>query len=465
MIPEKFRPYLNHPLVNDKNPADLELLDEAELNNVLRAGDLIFRGVREFSRDPSIVNRRLQSIGNRQLQPGNFGVSIQIARALTVLDLAHSMDNVNIILNEGYHRTKASTKDEKQSLYQYNKNMSESVIPRLLKNGLIEFNNDGSLVTDVIPYPVGSKLYVYKEFLKSKPRHYLEQINQFTILNNVQFFPELKTELEVNASNPLNFDRDYNALEDIDVIRSRQVRGREFTLSKSYLTGESSENVWETVLDTGDVGRQGLKHLMDKIGELGGYASMRELSAMSNLNPRITNRLIRSIDKLGLAQRVPNIDFDDGLSRATSGTKLNSNYKDLTNAQSILLLTRSYPEAVPILYKLQEYGTINEDELIDEFDPATVSKVIFILGKIGVIHPKSSDEDTYEIVPNKECDEFLSDVLSVSANTRRILGDEISIQSTLANFSKAYKDDEWMKKETKKIDEEFTSIIDHEKRK
>lgn len=465
MIPEKFRPYLNHPLVKDKNPADLELLDEAELNNVLRAGDLIFRGVREFSRDPTMGNKRPKPIGNRQLQPGNFGISIQIARALTVLDLAHSMNNVNIVLNEGYLRTKASTKDEKQSLHQYNQHMSVSVIPRLLKNGLIKFNNDNSLITDVIPYAVGSKLYVYKEFLKFKPKYYLEQINQFTILNDVQFFPELKTELEVNASNPTYFDRDYTALEDIDVIRSRQVKGREFTLSKSYLIGDRSENVWETVLDTGDVGRQGLKHLMDKIGELGGYASMSELSSMSSLSPRITNRLIRSIDKLGLAQRVPNIDFDDGLSRDTSGTKLNSNYKDLTNAQSILLLTRSYPEAVPILYKLQEYGNINEDELIDEFDPATVSKVIHILIKIGVIRPKSLDEDTYEIVPNKECEDFLFDVLSVSANTRRILGDEISIQSTLANFSNAYKDDEWLKKETKKIDEEFTSIIDHEKRK
>lgn len=306
---------------------------------------------------------------------------------------------------------------------------------------------------------------MYNEFLKYKPRHYLEQINQFTILNNVQYFPELKTELEVNASNPLNFDRDYIALEDIDVIRSRQVRGREFTLSKSYLTGEKSENVWETVLDTGDIGRQGLKHLMDKIGELGGYASINELSSMSSLSSRITHRLIRSINRLGLAQRVPNIDFDDGLSRVVSGTRLSSNYKDLTNAQSILLLTRSYPEAVPILYKLQQNSIINEDELIEEFDPATVSRVIHILSKIGVIRPKSSDEDTYEIVPNKECDEFLSDVLSVSANTRRILGEEISIQSTLANFSNAYKDEEWMKKETKKIDEEFTSIIDHKKRK
>ena len=457
MIPDKIRPYLDHPLVNDKNPDDLELLDETELNNVLQAADLIFRGVKEYSRDPSI--------GTRRLQPGNFGVSIQIARALTFLDLAHSIDNVNIILGEGYLRTKASTKDEKQSLYQYNKNMNESVIPRLIKNELIEFSDDDKLVTDVIPYPVGSKLYVYKEFLKNKPIHYQHQINQFTILNDVQFFPELKTELEVNASNPSYFNRDYIALEDIDVIRSRHVRGREFTLSKSYLTGEKSENVWETILDTSDVGRQGLKHLMDKIGELGGYASMSELSAMSSLNPRITHRLIRSIDKLGLAQRVPNIDFDDGLSRATSGTKLNSNYTELSNAQSILILTRNTPEAIYILNKLQINGTVNEDELIEEFDPASVSKVIHIIEKIGVIRPlRSSEEDTYEIVPNKECDEFLSDVLSVSANTRRILGDEIPIQRTLEDYFKGY-DDERMKKEAKKIEDDFTKVIDDEKRK
>lgn len=457
MIPEKLKPYLDHPLVSDKKTSDLELLDEKELNNVLQASDLIFRGVKEYSRDPFVSTRRLQL--------KNFGISIQIARALAFLDLALSNEDVKTIVNEGYRITKASTKDEKQSHYTYNKNMKDSVIPRLLKNGLVRFNTSGSVVTDVIPYPVGSKLYVYKEFLESKPRYYLEQINQFTILNNVQHFPELKTELEINASNPLNFDRDYTALEDIDIIRSRQVRGREFTLSKHYLTGERSEKVWETVLDTADAGRIGLKHLMDKIGELGGYASMSELSSMSSLGAKKTNRLIRRINTLGLAQRVPNIDFDDGLSRATSGTKLNSNYKELSNAQSILLLTRSYQEAIPILYKLQKRGSINEDELIEEFDPATVSKVIHMLNKIGAIRPlKSSNDDTYEIVPYKECDEFLADVLAVSANTRRILGDEISIQRTLEEYFKNY-DDEKMKSDTEKIIQEFTLEIDHETRK
>lgn len=457
MIPEKIKPYLEEPLVKNKNPADLEVLDETELNNVLLAADLIFRGVKDFSRDPSI--------GIRRLQPGNFGVSIQIARALTFLDIAHSIDNVEKIIDKGYLITKASTKDEKKSNYQYRNNMTKSVIPRLSKNGLIEFNNKHTLITDVIPYPVGSKLYVYKEFLEKKPTHYQQQINQFTILNNVQFFPELKKELEANASNPLFFDRDYVALEDIDIIRSRQVRGREFTLSKSYLTGEKSEDVWESVLDTADVARKGLKDLMDKIGELGGYVSMGELSIMGSMSPRMTNRLIRRINKLGLAQRVPNIDFDDGLSRATSGTKLNSSYNELNNAQSILILTRNTPEAVYILNKLQKNGFIDEDELIEEFDPASVSKVIHILEKIGVIRNiKSPEEDIYEIVPNKGCDEFLSDVLAVSANTRRILGDEISIQKTLEDYFKDY-DDERMKSETKKIEEDFTKIVDDEKRK
>lgn len=191
---------------------------------------------------------------------------------------------------------------------------------------------------------------------------------------------------------------------------------------------------------------------------------MSELSSMSSLNPRMTHRLIRSIDKLGLAQRVPNIDFDDGLSRATSGTKLNLNYIELNNAQSILVLTRNTPEEVYNLNKLQMNSTLNEDELIEEFDPASVSKVIHIIEKIGVIRPvRSSDEDTYEIVPNKECDEFLSDVLSISANIRRILGDEISIQRTLEDYFKDY-DDEKMKKEAKKVEDDFTDEIYKEKR-
>ena len=77
---------------------------------------------------------------------------------------------------------------------------------------------------------------------------------------------------------------------------------------------------------------------------------------------------------------------------------------------------------------------------------------------------KSSDEDTYEIVPNKECDEFLSDVLAVSANTRRIVGDEISIQRTLEDYFKDY-EDERMKREAKKVDDDFTDEIYKEKRK
>ena len=449
-MPNIIYPYLNHPLVENANPYDLAFLDEKELNDVIRSVDLIFRGLKDYSHNPEI--------GVKRLHAGHFGSSVQIARAWSFLDFAHSIQNVETIIDKVYPVTSTSSKAV------YLKNMRDSVLPRLMKNGLIQIDASSNKITDVMPYPISSKLYVKKELLEN-PTLFSQQINQFTILNNVQYFPELRNELQATATNPSFFPRDYNALEEIDIIRTRQIKGREFTLSKSYLTGNDSVDIWKTVLDTSDHVRKGLKDLLEIQGDLGGFVSQSELSIMAAINPRIANQLIRRIDSIGIAQRTQTLELEDALSRPISGTRLNSNYKQLNNAQSLLILIRSVPEAIELIHKLHKDGKIDEDELINEFDPMSVGKVRNALENIGVIHqvPSIEDECIYEIVPNKECDEFLSDVLTVSAHSRRLLGEEIDINKKLEeSFRKC--DDETLKKQTKQITLDFMKIVDEENR-
>ena len=196
-IPNIINPYLNHPLVKNAHPSDLTLLDEKELNDVIKSVDLIFRGLKDYSHNPEI--------GVKRLHAGHFSSSVQIARAWSFLDFAHSIQNVETIIDKVYPVTSTSSKEV------YLKNMRDSVLPRLNKNGLIQINTSSNKIIDVMPYPISSKLYVKKELL-DKPTLFYQQINQFTILNNVQYFPELKNELQATASNPSFFLRDYNAL-------------------------------------------------------------------------------------------------------------------------------------------------------------------------------------------------------------------------------------------------------------
>jgi hypothetical protein len=313
-----------------------------------------------------------------------------------------------------------------------------------------------------MPYPVLSKLYVKRELLNKKPL-FDQQVNQFMILNGVQNCPMLKNDLEAAAKNPTFFSRDHNALEEIDVIRSREVKGRTFTLSKAYLTGDKTLEAWNTILEYDDKRRGGLKQLFDIMGHLGGCVSQSEISLLMSRNARQIGPLMRHIDKLGLAQKVQTLELDDALSRPTSGTRLNSNYSKLNNGQSILIMARSVPEAYGILVKVAKDRMFDHDKLTSEFDPddgSSVNKVRNSLQNIGVLIEDDKEDGIWRVAQDNESDEFLEDVIKVLSHTRSILGESIDISKKLEN---AIPDDEKEIRQTcKAIETDLLDFFDQE---
>ena len=446
MLPEIVKPYLDHPMVESKNESDLEVLNEKELNNVIRAEDQIIRGVREYY---------LDSEKQKRLNPGQFSSSILIARGLAFLDIAHYKKNVMDICDEVWKITPTTTKRSS-----FNQNIKSSIIPRLEKNGLIEFNSDKQNVINFIPYPIGSKLFVQKNLLEI-PRLYKEQINHFDIIRNIQDFPELTFEIQSNSPHPQSFERDFNALEEIDVIRSQTINNRDFTFAKTFLTGEQSSEAWLKVLETADNVRTGLKALMDIQGDFGGFISHSEIVQSTGWNSRAVNRLMRTINNIGISDKTYTLDMEDALSRPTSGTLLNMNYHELNNAQAILVLTRSVPTSIDILYKLQKQSNISEEELMDEFGINSVQRVRNVLQTIGVISKEALQEGILERVPFRGNKQFLSDVLAVSANSRHVLDPDYDVNKKLEPmFNKI--DEDRLQRESKQISLEFYGIIDDE---
>lgn len=440
-LPPFIKPYLKHPLVKAMRPRSLVDLDDKLINDVIQAEDLIYGGLREYYKADRI----------KRLHSGHFGSSVQIARAWSFLDLAYPSCNVSDIVNKVYNLTK--TTNEPQFL----KNMYESVLPRLEKNNLITFNKTKNTITDIIPYPVGSKVYVKNELL-GKPILYNQQINQFTILNQVQYCPALKTALQADSSNKKNFDRDYEALSEIEVIRTRAVRNRDFTLSKAYLTGDHSIQIWNTILESGERTRTGLKELLDIQGNLGGCVSQSELSRLTSKNMRLVGSLMRRIDALGISHTVQTLELEDALSRPISGTKLNLNYQKLNNAQSFLIFARSIPEAPDIVYKVKTDQVFDENALSGEFDPRSVSKVKNSLQNIGVLIEGDKSEGIWRIAQNNESNLFLDDVLKVIANTRSVLGENIEINKKLEEFFPDNEED--IRRNFKEIEKDFLDNVE-----
>jgi hypothetical protein len=318
-------------------------------------------------------------------------------------------------------------------------------------------------ITDLMPYSVGSKLYVKRELLDNATP-FNQQVNQFTILNDVQNCPMLRNDLEAKASRPAFFSRDYSALEEIDVIRTREVKGRKFTLAKAYLTGDRTINAWNTILEYDDKRRGGLKQLFDIMGSLGGCVSQSEISLLTTKNARQIGPLMRHIDKLGLAQKVQTLELDDALSRPTSGTRLNSNYAKLNNAQSILIMARSVPEAYAILVRVARDKIFDQDALTSEFDPdgSSVNKVRNSLQNIGVLI--EDDEDgIWRVAQGNESEEFLDDVIKVLSNTRSILGEGIDISKKLENAIPS--DESEIRQTCKAIETDLLDFFDQEERK
>jgi hypothetical protein len=405
--------------------------------------DLILRGLREnYFKGQKIVTR---------LDAGKFSSSILISRGWLFLDTAHATNDVDTIIGRIYASTKTTTRPNVV------RNVRESTIPRLKKNGLLELDESDKTVIKVMPYPISSKLFVLKEFMNNE-RLFNQQINQFDILGKVQYFPALTSSLEMDAKNSQYFKRDYKALSEIDVIRDRAIKGNDYTLAKAYLLEkDTSYDIWTAVLETGEHVRKGLKELMELLGQLGGFASQSELSRMTNRNPRMVNRLIRRVDGMGLAQRSHTAGLEDALSRPIE-TKIPFNYHQLKYAESMLTLCRSVPEAPEILEKLRSEKRIEEDGLLNEFDPISVGMVRNHLLEIGVIIEQSLENDIWDIAPDNESVDLLSEVLTIVAHSRKVLGEDIEITKTLEDFFKDV-DEGRLERIAKDVEKDFLDEI------
>ena len=415
-----FEPYLSDPLVSSI-PRDILLkLNEEELNDIIRAEDQIIRGVREF-----VLSNPLRTY---ERHAGHFSSAVSIARALVFLDVAHYTKSVNEIVERVWRVT--PTTSQRPS---FNTSLTNTVIPNILSSGLIQLDSTGQRISRVMPYPISSKLYVRNNFLL-KPRLFNEQKNHFDIIHNVQDFPELTVELEAHSPNHEYFGRDYNALSSIDVIRPVSVGGREFTFAKSYITGEKTLETWATVLDTADTVRRGLRDLLILQGEFGGFITQNEIAEATGMGDRLVNRLIRHIDNMGLAQRTHTLQLEDALSRPTSGTLIGMNYYEYNNAAATLCLVRSVPDSINILVKLEKLETLTEEELIDEFGIPVVQQVRNTLDLIGLISKDAQSEGILQIAPNKCGKEFLSDVLTVAAQSRKVTDPDYDFKNKLASM-------------------------------
>ena len=447
MLPNIVKPYLDHPMVSNKDERDLQVLDGKELNDIIRAEDQIIRGVREYYLDSERQYKRLN--------PGQFSSSVMIGRGLAFLDVAHYKKNVMDICNDVWKITPTTSKRAS-----FNQNIKSSTIRRLIEGGLIELDSNEQNVIACIPYPIGSKLFVQKNLLENT-RLYREQINHFNIIHNIQDFPELKSELESNSTAPLSFDRDYGSLEEIDVIRSQSVGNREYTFAKTFLTGKQSLDAWLKVLDTTNNVRMGLKELMDIQGDFGGFISYSEIVQCTGWNPRAVNRLMRTIDNIGISDRTYTLDLKDALSRSTEGTLFNMNYHELNNAHEILLLTRRVPESIEILYRLQKQSEASEEELMDEFGINTVQIVRNTLKQMGVISKEAVYEGSLKLVSFRGNEQFLSDVLTVSAHSRHVIDPDYDIDKKIEPTFNRF-DENMLRNDSKQIQLDFGEIIDDE---
>ena len=446
MIPDIIKPYLEHPLVRKIDETDLVVLDNPDLNNIIRAEDQLIRSVREFYLNKSNRSR---------LSPGQFSSSIMNARGLAFSDIAHYKSNVSDICEDVWNIT--PTTAERTS---FNRTMKSSIIRRLEECGIIEFDSEKQNVVNYMPYAVGSKLYVQKNLMENVTL-FQEQANHYGIIGMVQDFPELTSKLEESALNPSKFQRDRQALTEIDAIRSQVIRGRNFTFSRSFLAGKKAETSWLQALeDEADNIRVAVKALMDLQGQYGGFISHEEIVKATGWNSRQVTRLMRHVDYLGISQATHTLEMKDALSRATSGTLLNMNYHELDNAQAILVLTREVPETVAILNMLQKNKEISEEDLMDEFDNIGVQIARNSLKKIGLITKDGLSEGNWRLAPFRGNDRFINDVLAVTAKSWHVLEPDYAITNCLAEPFKKVSESEFQIKNLEQMKLDFYEDID-----
>jgi hypothetical protein len=131
-LPNFVKPYEKHPLVRKVDRTELSQLDGKLLNDVIRAEDLIYRGLREYYKADK----------EKRLNSGNFGLSVQIARAWAFSDMAYPGCNLGELTEKVYNITKTTNKK------QYYKHMKDSVIPRLLSNGIASIDFEAGIIME-----------------------------------------------------------------------------------------------------------------------------------------------------------------------------------------------------------------------------------------------------------------------------------------------------------------------------
>jgi hypothetical protein len=416
---------------------ELEHLNTPQLNKMIVSVDWIINGVRDFY-------KKYENTGVR-LQTRNFSASILTSRGMLFLDRAHSTKDVDEIINYVYENT--TTGEEKNIL----KNIQNSTIPKLVDLGLIELGENDRIIDRVMPYPVSSKYFVYKSVIGEL---YRQQINQFEILAVVQDFPVQKSELESNSSVPTYFNRDYQAIHEIDIIRPKMYNNIEYAVAKDYImTNKESLDIWQSILETGSPVRQSFRDLMVLQGQLGGYITEQDIIENLGWSQRAIYRMLRRADSHGLAKLTRTLNWEDALIRPIRGTKIAFNYTQLCGAQEVLTLTRRVPDSIDILDKLHSDGTISIDDILDEFNPGTVAKTEHILTEVGILDKDKLRDGSWSLAKNKECEDFLFELKTIAVNSRRVLESK-STQKKLEDYVK-YLDDKTIDTDSKRLQEEY----------
>jgi len=427
-----FKPYLSDPMV--QNIIDeLDTLNEPNLNKMIVSVDWIISSLRDY-----YAKGRVKPVGR-------FSASVFMSRGMLFLDRAHSTKNIDDIINYVFTNTRTAT--DKNII----RNIQEVTIPRLVGLGLIELDDSGRTVTGVMPYPVSSKYFVRKNVVG---KLFDQQINQFAILASVQDFPVERDQLASSAPRQELFERDHNALSEIDVIRNKAYNGVPYTVAKDYLmTNKESLDVWKAILEASGPVRAAFRDLMVLQGDLGGYISEQDIIAYLGWKPRAIYKMFRRADSLGLSKLTRTLNWEDALIRPIAGSKLTYNFTQLNGAPQILTLTRWVPDSVDILEKLYRAGSIQSDELLNEFNPSTVGKIEHVLTEIGVLEADKINEGLWNVAKNKGCEELLLEANTIAVKSRRI-SEAKGAQTKLADYAK-YLDDKTIEGDSKKLEVEF----------
>jgi hypothetical protein len=137
------------------------------------------------------------------------------------------------------------------------------------------------------------------------------------------------------------------------------------------------------------------------------------------------------------------------------------NYHELNNAHEILFLTRRVPESINIIYRLQKQSEASEEELMDEFGISTVQIVRNTLQQIGVISKEAVYEGSLKLVSFRGNEQFLSDVLAVSAHSRHVIAPDYDLDKKIGPTFDRF-DENMLQKQSKQIQLDFGEIIDDE---